>query len=37
MHEGTLYGFPLEFNIEYGGMLVNDTLMNEYGLKVPTT
>ena len=37
MHEGALYGFPLEFNIEYGGMLINDTLMNEYGLKAPTT
>lgn len=35
--DGKLYGVPLEFNIENGGMLVNLKLMNEMGLTVPTT
>ena len=34
---GKLYGIPMEFNIENGGMLVNLNLMNEMGLTVPTT
>lgn len=36
-YEDKIYGFPLEFNIEYGGLLVNDNLMKEYKLSVPTT
>ena len=31
------YGFPLEYNTEYGGMLVNKKLMDERGLSYPTT
>lgn len=36
-YDGKLYGVPLEFNIEYGGMLVNLHLLEEKGLSVPTT
>lgn len=36
-HEGKLYGMPFEFNIENGGMLVNNTIMEANGLTVPTT
>ena len=32
-----MYGIPLEYNIEYGGMLVNDTLLKAKGLTVPKT
>lgn len=32
-----LYGLPLEFNIEFGGMLVNLTLLKQDGLSYPTT
>ncbi len=37
MYDGNLYGLPLEFNIEVGGMLVNNTLLEAQGAKVPTT
>ena len=36
-YKDNLYGLPLEFNIENGGMLVNLGLLKEAGLKVPTT
>ena len=36
-YEDKLYGIPLEFNIENGGMLVNLPLLEEKGLSVPTT
>lgn len=32
-----LYGVPFEFNIENGGMLVNNVLLNDMNLTVPTT
>lgn len=35
--DGRYYGVPLEFNIEYGGMLVNKKLFEEKGLSYPTT
>lgn len=34
---GKLYGMPMEFNIENGGLLVNLHLMDQFGLTVPTT
>lgn len=37
MHEGELYGLPLEFNIEVGGMLVNNAILEEQGASIPTT
>lgn len=37
LSDGKLYGIPMEFNIENGGMLVNLKLMKEMGLEVPTT
>jgi multiple sugar transport system substrate-binding protein len=33
--DGTLYGFPQEFNCEYGGVLVNKTLYEAAGLIYP--
>ncbi len=33
--EGKLYGFPAEYNIEYGGAYVNKTLFEEAGLTYP--
>jgi multiple sugar transport system substrate-binding protein len=33
--DGTLYGFPEEFNCEYGGVLVNKTLYEAAGLTYP--
>ena len=36
-YDGQLYGMPFEYNIEYGGMLVNLNILNEQGLTVPTT
>lgn len=36
-HDGAYYGVPLEFNIEYGGMLVNKKLFEEKGLNYPAT
>ena len=37
LYEDKLYGIPMEFNIENGGMLVNLSLLEENGLSVPTT
>jgi multiple sugar transport system substrate-binding protein len=37
MSDGKLYGMPLEFNIEFGGMLVNKKLQEENGFSDPTT
>lgn len=37
MYDGNLYGLPLEFNIEVGGMLVNNTLLEAQAATVPTT
>ena len=36
-YEGKLYGIPLEFNIECGGLLVNNNLLKDAGLGAPTT
>ena len=36
-YDGKLFGMPLEFNIENGAMLVNNTIMKEKGLTVPKT
>ncbi len=33
----TLYGVPQEFNIEYGGVLVNKAMFEEAGLEYPPT
>lgn len=35
--EGKYYGVPMEFNLEYGGMIVNKKLFNESNLEYPTT
>ncbi len=35
--DGKLYGLPLEFNIEMGGLIINKKLMDKMGLKAPTT
>ena len=37
MFEGKLYGLPLEFNIENGGMLVNTQILKDNNVSVPTT
>lgn len=37
VYDGKLYGLPLEFNIESGGMLVNCDVLRENGFEVPTT
>ena len=37
MYEGNLYGLPLEFNIENGGLLVNKQLLKDNNVNVPTT
>lgn len=37
VYEDKLYGVPLEFNIEYGAMLVNLPLMEANHVSVPTT
>jgi ABC-type glycerol-3-phosphate transport system substrate-binding protein len=34
---GKIFGAPLEFNNEYGGLLVNKTLFEESGVEYPTT
>lgn len=34
---GKLYGIPMEFNIENGGLLVNLHLLDQLGLSVPAT
>ena len=36
-HDGKIYGAPIEFNIEYGGLLVHKGLFEEKGLAYPTT
>lgn len=35
--EGKYYGVPMEFNLEYGGMVVNKKLFDEAGISYPTT
>ena len=35
--DGHLYGIPVEYNIEYGGMLVNKKRFEDLGLKYPET
>lgn len=35
--EGKYYGVPMEFNLEYGGMIVNKKLFDEAGLSYPST
>lgn len=34
---GTYYGVPMEYNLEYGGMVVNKKLFEEAGLEYPQT
>ena len=34
---GKYYGVPMEYNLEYGGMVVNKKLFDEAGLSYPTT
>lgn len=36
-YDGAYYGVPLEFNAEYGGMLVNKPYFDEHNLAYPTT
>lgn len=36
-YDGKYYGVPVEFNLEYGGMLVNKQLFDEAGLAYPAT
>ena len=36
-YNGQLYGVPLEFNAEWGGMLVYKSYFDEHGLSYPTT
>lgn len=36
-HNGKIYGVPMEFNIECGGMLVNLQLLEQNGLEIPKT
>lgn len=35
--EGKYYGVPMEFNLEYGGLIVNKKLFDEADLSYPTT
>lgn len=35
--EGKLYGVAMEYNLEYGGMIVNKKLFDEANIKYPTT
>ena len=35
--DGVIYGVPQEFNIECGGLIVNNNVMKEAGVEVPTT
>ena len=35
--DGVLYGIPMEYNIECGGLVVNKNVMKEAGASVPTT
>ena len=34
---GKYYGVPMEYNLEYGGMIVNKKLFHEKGVAYPTT
>lgn len=36
-YNGNLYGMPMEFNIECGGLLVNNAILEANGLTLPTT
>lgn len=36
-HEGVYYGIPMEYNLEYGGMIVNKKIFEEQNLNYPTT
>lgn len=36
-YDGKLYGIPMEFNIECGGLLVNNNVLKDAGLDVPKT
>ncbi len=36
-YDGNLYGVPMEFNIECGGLLVNNNLLEQDNLTVPAT
>ena len=36
-YAGKYYGVPMEYNLEYGGMLVNKKLFDEAGCNYPTT
>ena len=35
--DGVLFGIPMEYNIECGGLVVNNNLMKEAGVSVPAT
>ena len=35
--DGVIYGIPQEFNIECGGLIVNNNVMKDAGVEVPTT
>lgn len=35
--EGKYYGVPMEFNLEYGGMIVNKKMFDEAGVEYPET
>ena len=35
--DGVYYGVPMEYNLEYGGMVVNKKLFDQEGLSYPTT
>jgi len=37
LKNGKYYGVPIEYNIEYGGMLVNKTRFDALGISYPTT
>lgn len=36
-HDGAYYGVPMEFNAEYGGMLVNKPYFDKHNLSYPNT
>lgn len=36
-YDGKIYGMPMEFNIEYGGMIINNHIFEEKGVTAPTT
>lgn len=36
-HDGVYYGIPIEYNLEYGGMVVNKKIFEENNLTYPTT